>query len=292
MSDFIEDPVTAEQTPASDFTIEQRWSRYTPDEHAVWCELYDRQLRILDGRAVPEFYDGLERLNLNDGGIPDLAELNPKLRDLTGWKVVCVPHLVPDEVFFDHLANRRFPAGRFIRSRAQMDYIQEPDHFHDVFGHVPLLAQPVFADYMEAYGKGGQRAAKLGRLHNLARLYWYTVEFGLMRSGEDFRIYGAGIVSSSTESVFAVDSPSPNRIAFDLERVMLTDYRIDDFQQTYFAIRDFEELFEATQQDFGSIYQRLIDAEKAHAVDAILPTDEVLTRGTQEYAKTRLAAAE
>ena len=292
MSEFIEDPVTAEQTPAADFTIEQRWSRYTPDEHAVWRELYERQLRILDGRAVPEFYDGLERLNLNDGGIPDLGELNPKLRDLTGWEVVCVPHLVPDEVFFDHLANRRFPAGRFIRSRAQMDYIEEPDHFHDVFGHVPLLAQPVFADYMEAYGKGGQRAAKLGRLHNLARLYWYTVEFGLMRSGDDFRIYGAGIVSSSTESVFAVDSPSPNRIAFDLERVMLTDYRIDDFQQTYFAIRDFEELFEATQQDFGSIYQRLIDAEKAHAVDAILPTDEVLTRGTQEYAKTRLAAAE
>ena len=292
MSEFIEDPVTAEQTPAPDFTIEQRWSRYTPDEHAVWRELYERQIRVLDGRAVPEFYHGLEQLNLNDGGIPDLAVLNPCLRDLTGWEVVCVPHLVPDEVFFDHLANRRFPAGRFIRSRAQMDYIQEPDHFHDVFGHVPLLAQPVFADYMEAYGKGGLRAAKLGRLHNLARLYWYTVEFGLMRDGDDFRIYGAGIVSSSEESVFAVESPSPNRIAFDLERVMLTEYRIDDFQQTYFAIRSFEELFEATQQDFGPIYKRLKAAEAAHAVDAVLPGDEVLTRGTQGYAEGRPAAAE
>ena len=289
---FIEDPVTAEQTPAADFTIDQCWDRYTDDEHAVWRELYDRQLRVLDGRAVPEFYDGLERLNLNEGGIPDLAKLNPKLRALTGWEVVCVPHLVPDEVFFDHLANRRFPAGRFIRSRAQMDYIQEPDHFHDVFGHVPLLAQPVFADYMEAYGKGGQRAAELGRLHNLARLYWYTVEFGLMTTPDGFRIYGAGIVSSSEESVFAVESPSPNRIGFDLERVMLTDYRIDDFQQTYFCIDSFEQLFSSTQQDFGPIYQRLIDADAAHPVDAVLPSDEVLTLGTQDYARSKLEAAE
>ena len=282
---FIEDEVTRDQTPAADFTIQQKWSRYTDDEHARWRELYDRQIKVLDGRAVPEFYQGLERLNLNEGGVPDLKVLNPKLQDLTGWTVVCVPHIVPDEVFFEHLANRRFPAGRFIRSREQMDYIQEPDHFHDVFGHVPLLAQPVFADYMEAYGKGGQRAAKLGRLHNLARLYWYTVEFGLMKTDNGFKSYGAGIVSSSKESVFAVESDSPNRLAFDLERVMLTKYRIDDFQQTYFCIHSFDELFEATQQDFGPIYQRLIDAEAAHEVDAILPTDTIYTRGTQSYAE-------
>ena len=287
--DFIEDAVTREQIPAADFTIDQVWDRYTDDEHAVWRELYERQIRVLDGRAADAFYHGLELLDLNDGGIPDLRRLNPKLKALTGWEVVCVPHLVPDEVFFDHLANRRFPAGRFIRSRAQMDYIQEPDIFHDVFGHVPLLAQPVFADYMAAYGEGGQRAAELGRLHNLARLYWYTVEFGLMRQNGELRIYGAGIVSSATESVFCLESDSPNRIAFNLERVMLTDYRIDDFQQVYFCIDGFDELFRATQQDFGPIYQRLIDAEAAHPVDAVLPGDTVLHRGTQAYARSRAA---
>ena len=280
---FIEDEVTREQTPAADFTIEQRWDRYTDDEHARWNELYARQMKVWKGRVIPQMYDGLERLDLNTGGIPDLRELNPKLSDLTGWEVVQVPHLVPDEVFFDHLANRRFPAGRFIRGRHQMDYIQEPDIFHDVFGHVPLLANPVFADYMAAYGKGGQRAAELGRLHNLARLYWYTVEFGLMKSEDGFLNYGAGIVSSPTETVFAVDSPSPNRIGFDLERVMLTKYKIDDFQQTYFVIDSFEQLFDATQQDFGPIYQRLIDAEAAHEVDAVLESDVVYTRGTQSY---------
>jgi len=286
---FIEDPVTREQTPAADFTIAQVWDRYTDDEHAVWRELYERQIKVLDGRAVDAFYDGLERLDLNLGGIPDLAKLNPKLKELTGWTVICVPHLVPDEVFFDHLANRRFPAGRFIRSRAQMDYIQEPDIFHDVFGHVPLLAQPVFADYMEAYGKGGQRAAKLNRLHNLARLYWYTVEFGLMKQSDGMKIYGAGILSSATESIFSIEDTSPNRIAFDMERVMLTKYIIDDFQQAYFCIDSFDDLFSATQQDFGPIYQRLIDAEKAYEVDAILPSDTIHHRGTQAYAKSKAA---
>ena len=283
---FIEDPVTAEQTPAPDFTIEQRWERYTDDEHARWQALYARQMKVLPGRVCREFMDGLERLDLGAGGIPDLARLNPRLRDLTGWEVVQVPHLVPDAVFFEHLANRRFPAGRFIRPRAQMDYIQEPDIFHDVFGHVPLLAQPVFADYMEAYGRGGQRAAELGRLHNLARLYWYTVEFGLMKTPDGFVNYGAGIVSSPTETVFAVEDPSPNRIGFDLERVMLTDYRIDDFQQTYFVIDSFAQLFEATQRDFGPIYQRLMDADAAHPVDTVLDDDRVHHRGTQTYAES------
>jgi len=284
---IIDDPVIAEQTPASDFTIEQKWDRYTQDEHARWNELYTRQIKIWDGRVIPELYEGLNKLDLNTGGIPDLAKLNPKLHALTGWEVVQVPHLVPDEVFFDHLANRRFPAGRFIRSRAQMDYIEEPDIFHDVFGHVPLLANPTFADYMQAYGKGGQRAADLGRLHNLARLYWYTVEFGLMKTENGFLNYGAGIISSPTETVFAVEDESPNRLAFDMERVMLTKYRIDDFQQTYFVINSFEELFEATQQDFGPIYQRLIDAEKAHTVDTILETDQVYHKGTQDYANSK-----
>ena len=290
----INDPVIAAQTPAADFQIEQRWRLYTDDEHAIWRDLYERQIKVLKNRAVSEFYEGLEALNLNEGGIPDFDKINEKLMDLTGWQVISVPHLIPDDIFFEHLANRRFPAGRFIRSREQMDYLQEPDIFHDVFGHVPLLTQPVFANYMEAYGKGGIRALKWDCLKNLARLYWYTVEFGLMKQGDDFKIYGAGIVSSRTESVFSVDSPSPNRIHFDLERVMETDYRIDDFQQVYFAIDSFEELFDATKQDFAPIYDYMTGSDNVYAVDQILDTDRVYNIGTQDYASAggRFAAAE
>lgn len=282
----IKDPVIAAQTPAADFQIEQRWSQYTDDEHAVWKELYEQQINVLKNRAVPEFYNGLSALNLNKGGIPDLALINEKLVDLTGWQVISVPHLIPDDIFFDHLANRRFPAGRFIRSREQMDYLQEPDIFHDVFGHVPLLTQPVFANYMEAYGKGGIRALKWGCLKNLARLYWYTVEFGLMRHEDSFQIYGAGIVSSRTESVFSIEAPSPNRIHFNLERVMETDYRIDDFQQAYFVINSFEELFDATQQDFAPIYDYMTGSDNIHPVTEILDTDKVYHKGTQTYAES------
>jgi len=275
----LNDPVIAEQTPAADFTS------YTADEHEIWNTLYQQQIGVLKGRAVPEFYDGLAALNLDTGGIPNLNVINPKLKALTGWEVIMVPHLVPDDVFFDHLANRRFPAGRFIRGRDQMDYLQEPDIFHDIFGHVPLLAQPVFADYMEAYGKGGMRALKYDCLKNLARLYWYTVEFGLMKTGEGMKIYGAGIVSSRTESVFSVESPSPTRLHFELERVMHTDYRIDDFQQTYFAINSFEELFNATQADFGPLYERMSTEKYVHGVADILETDILYTKGTQDYAE-------
>ena len=195
-----------------------------------------------------------------------------------------VPHLVPDDVFFTHLANKRFPAGRFIRGRDQMDYLQEPDVFHDIFGHVPLLAQPIFADYMQAYGQGGLRALEYDCLKNLARLYWYTVEFGLMKTDDGMRIYGAGIVSSRTESVFAVDDPSPNRLHFDLERVMHTDYRIDDFQQVYFAIESFEQLLNVTYQDFGPLYEKMSRDKHTHPITDILDGDIVYTKGTQDYA--------
>jgi len=281
----INDPVVVAQTPTHDYRIEQRWSLYTDEEHAIWNDLYNQQIRVLQNRAVPEFYDGLAALNLNKGGIPELSKINQKLMDLTGWQVICVPHLIPDDVFFEHLANRRFPAGRFIRSRSQMDYLQEPDVFHDVFGHVPLLAQPVFADYMEAYGKGGLRALKYDCLKNLARLYWYTVEFGLMKTEGGMKIYGAGIVSSRTESVFCIDDPSPNRIHFDLKRVMQTDYRIDDFQQVYFVIDSFKELFDATQADFKPIYEFMSGSNKIHALTDILITDSVYTTGSQAYAR-------
>jgi phenylalanine-4-hydroxylase len=274
---------------AADWTIPQGWDHYTAEEHRTWLTLYERQAAILPSRASDAFLHGLDALDLRGEGVPDFARINERLEALTGWSVVAVPGLVPDDVFFDHLANRRFPAGRFIRKPNELDYLQEPDVFHDVFGHVPMLTDPVFADYMAAYGRGGARALELGRLHNLARLYWYTVEFGLVQSREGLRIYGAGIVSSRAESVFSLADGSPNRIAFDLERVMRTPYRIDDFQQTYFVIPSLDELLEVTQRDFGQMYARLAGAPDI-AITAIEPGDRVVTRGDQAYAGSRAPA--
>jgi phenylalanine-4-hydroxylase len=277
---------------AADWTIDQGWDNYARAEHEVWITLYERQTALLPGRACDEFLRGLDALDLHRSGIPDFRRINEELQRLTGWSVVAVPGLVPDDVFFDHLANRRFPAGQFIRRPDQLDYLQEPDIFHDVFGHVPMLTDPVFADYMQAYGQGGQRALGLGRLANLARLYWYTVEFGLMETPQGLRIYGAGIVSSRTESIFALDDPSPNRIGFDLERVMRTPYRIDDFQQVYFVIPSIQTLQEVTLRDFGPLYDRLAGASDL-GIAEITSADRVITTGTQAYAKTggRLASA-
>jgi phenylalanine-4-hydroxylase len=266
-----------------DWTIDQEWASYAPAEHEVWLALYERQAQLLPGRACEPFLRGLEALDLRHGGIPDFARVNAELQRLTGWTVVAVPGLVPDAVFFEHLANRRFPAGRFIRRADQLDYLQEPDVFHDVFGHVPMLTDPVFADYMQAYGEGGLRAQGMGRLTNLARLYWYTVEFGLLETPQGLRIYGAGIVSSRAESLFALDDPSPNRLGFELERVMRTPYRIDDFQQVYFVIPSLEALLAATRQDFAPLYARLAGAGDIPIAE-ITAHDRVLTRGTQAYA--------
>ena len=272
---------------AEDWTIPQRWQDYTPQEHALWDRLFARQAAMLPGRAAPAFLDGLDVLSLSRPGIPDFAELSERLMKRTGWQVVAVPGLVPDDVFFDHLANRRFVAGSFIRRPDQIDYLEEPDVFHDVFGHVPLLANPVFADYMQAYGEGGRRAAGLGSIEKLARLYWYTVEFGLIREGGATHIYGAGIVSSFGESVFALDDPSPNRIGFDLKRVMRTRYKIDDYQQSYFVIDSFDDLLRQTlETDFGPLYAELEGAE-AIAPAAVLAQDRVLHLGTQDYASAR-----
>jgi phenylalanine-4-hydroxylase len=271
----------------ADFTIDQNWSDYTADEHAVWDLLYRRQMTLLADMADDAMLRGHEALNLGKGGIPNFDAINIELKKLTGWTVVAVPSLVPDDIFFTHLANRRFPAGAFIRTRVQLDYIQEPDIFHDVFGHVPLLTDPVFADYMEAYGKGGLRAVKFGRLKNLAALYWYTVEFGLIETPKGLRIYGAGISSSADESKFALKDSSPNRIRFDLERVMRTAYRIDDFQETYFVIRSYDDLFRATvDTDFAPLYARLADGV-GYAPGTVLPSDVLVHRGTGEYARSR-----
>jgi phenylalanine-4-hydroxylase len=273
---------------AADFTIDQDWASYSAAEHDRWDRLFRRQRDVTKGRASQTALDAMAALELSASGIPDMEKLSNRLEAITGWRIVPVAELVPDAIFFNHLANRRFPAGAFIRPEAEFDYLQEPDIFHDIFGHVPMLANPVFADFMEAYGNGGQRAMQLGQLHNLARLYWYTVEFGLIREAGGLRIYGAGILSSPNETVFSLEADSPNRVAFDLPRVMRTKYIIDDFQQTYFVIDSFEALLEACYKDFGTVYadvKGLPDFE-AHEISL---GDDVLHRGTLAYFRKRKA---
>jgi len=266
----------------ADWTVEQGWKDYTPAQHAVWKTLYERQTRLLPGLACDAFIEGMRRLPMAADRIPDFEALSETLMKATGWQVVAVPGLVPDDVFFEHLANRRFPAGNFIRGAHELDYLEEPDVFHDVFGHVPMLMHPVMADFIQAYGQGGLRAQKRGKLAELARVYWYTVEFGLVRQGGGTRIYGAGIASSFSESAFAVQSASPNRIAFDLERVMRTTYRIDDFQESYFVLDSLDDLLELAHIDFEPYYTAL-DSGPTFTPGQVLAQDQVLHAGTGEY---------
>ena len=266
---------------APNWTIDQRWEHYTPAEHALWDQLFARQVAQLADRAHPAFLEGLQRLDLGGGGVPDFRRLSERLHAATGWQVVAVPGLVPDDVFFRHLSERRFVAGNFIRTPEQIDYLEAPDVFHDVFGHVPLLADPVFADYMQAYGQGGLRSLDFGALKRLSRLYWYTVEFGLIRAGDDLKLYGAGIVSSHGESVFALDDPSPHRIGFDLARVMRTPYKIDDYQALYVVVDSFEQLLRTTlDTDFAPLY-RALDRQDDIDISDLQADDVLITRGTQ-----------
>jgi phenylalanine-4-hydroxylase len=262
--------------------VEQPWATYSPTDHEVWAMLFARQREILVGRASAEFLRAQEAMGMTPHAIPKFDELNRVLRRTTGWELIGVEGLLPELAFFDHLANRRFPVTWWIRKPEQMDYLSEPDLFHDLFGHVPLLMNPVFADYMQAYGRGGVKAHGLGAdaLANLTRLYWYTVEFGLIRDPDGLRIYGSGIVSSKGESIYSLDSPAPNRIGFDLERVMRTRYRIDTYQKTYFVIDSYEQLIEATLPDFTPIYHRLATQESIPA-GAVLDGDHVYQRGNR-----------
>ena len=256
---------------------------YDADEHRIWDDLYARQMQILPGRAASVFLAGLDRLDLGRGGVPELARLSAELMPLTGWQVVPVPMLIPDHVFFWHLANRRFPAGNFIRSRACFDYIEEPDVFHDVFGHVPMLTDPTFADYMQEYGRAGWKAMRHNRLKALGALYWYTVEFGLVCEADGLRAYGAGILSGPAEVVYALEARSPNRIMLHVDRVMRTDYVIDDLQPTYFVIESFADLYHQTvERDFDRLYRGL-GPGFTYANTAVIDVDDVLHRGTQEY---------
>ena len=263
--------------------VEQPWDGYTAEDHATWSTLFARQRDLLAGRASDEFLVAQDAMGMTPHAIPKYEDLNRVLGATTGWQLIGVEGLLPELDFFDHLANRRFPVTWWIRKPGQIDYIEEPDLFHDLFGHVPLLMNPVFADYMEAYGKGGVKAHGIGpdALQNLTRLYWYTVEFGLIRQQDGLRIYGSGIVSSKGESIHSLESAAPNRIGFDLERIMRTRYRIDTYQKTYFVIDSFQQLMDATAPDFTPIYARIARQDSIPAGD-VLDSDTVFHRGTGE----------
>lgn len=266
---------------ANDYVIDQGWADYTPAEHALWRTLFQRQEKILPNRVVHAFLDNLERLDIAAQGIPDFNRMNEVLYAATGWQVVAVPGLVPDDVFYRHLAARRFPAGNFIRRPDQLDYIEEPDVFHDVFGHVPMLMHPVFADYVQAYAAQALETDPAD-LNRLDRLYWYTVEFGLIEADAGVRIYGAGIVSSGSESVFSLESPSPNRVAFDMARVMRSEYRIDDFQPTYFVIKNADQLYDLVRGDLDKVFAQVRDQPDIPP-GVLVPEDTVIHHGTGEY---------
>ncbi len=268
--------------------VEQPWDQYSQVDHDVWAQLYARQREVLKGRACEAFLSGIEAMQMSSDAIPRFSDLNVHLQRATGWTLVGVEGLLPEEDFFSHLAAREFPVTWWIRTPEQLDYLAEPDLFHDLFGHVPLLMNPVFADYMCAYGRGGLKAMEIGKtaLQQLARLYWYTVEFGLIQTNEGLRIYGSGILSSAGESRHSLESASPNRLGFDLERVMCTRYRIDSYQRTYFVINSFQQLFDATLADFKPIYTRLAQQPDLAAGD-VLDTDTVLQQGSGEgWART------
>lgn len=240
----------------ADCGVDQEMSRYRPEHHALWRFLFDRQVILARTHASHAFLEGLDHLEIADS-IPDFERASKILRRRTGWELLAVPGLIPNDVFFTHLAHRRFPVSWWIRDPLEIDYLVEPDIFHDFFGHVPLLGHPIFADYMQSYGQLGLQALAAGEVKRLSRLYWYMVEFGLIRECGALKAFGAGILSSFGETRFAVENPEPYRVAFDLERVLRSDYRIDSFQATYFVIDDFDQLFSASQQDLLPVYRRL-----------------------------------
>lgn len=248
------DPTTASHEGAAlrgdysqagdDFAIAQDWTAYTPEDHALWRQLYQRQISLMPQYACAEFRAGLDHLDCADG-VPDFERASKRLRALTGWELVAVPGLIPDDAFFKHLSERRFPVTSWLRKPEEVEYLVEPDVFHDFFGHLPIISDPVFADFLQLYGKRGLEAEQRNAVKYLARLYWYTVEFGLIRRNGQLKAFGAGILSSSGETPYAVESQTPARVKFDRERIMHSNYLIDQFQKTYFVIDEFDELFAA-----------------------------------------------
>ena len=260
-----------------DYTCAQDWASYTPADHDTYRRLYERQSALLPGLACDAFIEALPSLGVKDH-IPRFEEINERLKPATGWEIVAVPGLIPERPFFDLLAHRRFPVTDWIRRPEEFEYIVEPDVFHDLFGHVPLLFNPVFADYVQRYGEGGLKAHDLGAGELLSRLYWYTIEFGLIRQADGLRAYGAGILSSSGELRHSVVSPDPQRIALDLVRCMRTRYKIDDYQATYFVIDSFQQLFDFTAPDFTPLYEAVRASTEVEAGTSIA-SDSPITVG-------------
>ncbi|TAM47790.1 MAG: phenylalanine 4-monooxygenase [Burkholderiaceae bacterium] len=258
----------------ADYTCPQNYAAYTEQDHDTYRRLYERQAALVPGLACDEFIAALPALGAKDR-IPRFEDINARLYKATRWEIVAVPGLIPEVPFFTLLANRKFPVTDWLRTPAEFDYIVEPDVFHDLFGHVPLLFNPVYANHIQDYGKGGLKAFGLGACEQLSRLYWYTIEFGLMRQTNGLRAYGAGILSSGGELQYSVHSEKPNRIALSPERVMRTRYKIDSYQQTYFVIDSFQQLFDLTAPDFTPLYQR-VKAQSELAADARLPEDATI----------------
>ena len=242
----------------ADYTCEQGYAQYSAADHDTYRRLYARQAQQLPGLACDEFIAAVQQLGAPDR-IPHFDAISERLMKATGWQVVSVPGLIPEEAFFALLAARKFPVTDWLRKPEEFNYIVEPDVFHDLFGHVPLLFNPVFADYMQAYGAGGLKASRLDACELLARLYWYTVEFGLIETKAGLRAYGAGILSSAGELRHSIVSVEPQRIAFELKRLMRTKYRIDSYQTSYFVIDSFDQLFAATAPDFTPVYRAVRD---------------------------------
>jgi phenylalanine-4-hydroxylase len=270
----------ADEHPANmreDYTFDFDPSQYTAEEHARWHFLCDRQKPLLKNRACNEYLKALEDLKIvtSGSGIPDMRRVSDMLEKTTGWKLVTVPGLIPGSVFLEHLSKRQFATTWWVRGQDQIDYLKEPDIFHDLFGHVPLLSNPVFADYMQQFGLGAMKAKGLKATKLITRLYWFTVEFGLIKTDDGLRIYGSGIVSSAKESAYSLESPKPNRLGFDLIRMMRTNYHYDDLQATYFVIDSFEQLFEATRPDFTDYYAQVKSLPEI-AADELLPTDRII----------------
>ncbi len=264
--------------------IEQSWDRYTPTDHETWGKLFTRQLNLLKDQVCDQYIEGLSCLNISAKQIPNFEEMNKHLSAATGWSVVAVPGLIASRPFFTMLANKQFPAGNFIRKPEELDYLEEPDIFHDVFGHVPLLANLDYSNYMQEYGRGGLQALDHKGTKFLARLNWYTIEFGLINTKKGIKIYGAGIISSYGESKYVIEDPSSNFIKFNLERVLRSGYYIDDFQSTYFVIDSFESLYkECIERKFIPLYEQYRKLPTLTPFEIVPDMDKVLRKGTGVY---------
>ncbi|MEP0190386.1 MAG: phenylalanine 4-monooxygenase [Erythrobacter sp.] len=245
---------------AQDWSVPQNWEQFTQKDHDRWTEFAAKQTKALEGLTCDAFLDGVRALELDRLGVPEFSTWNERLRSVTGWEVIAVPGVIPNEPFFRMLSERKFPVANFLRQGPSFEYSEEPDMFHDVFGHMPMFIDPTFGEFMSAYGRAGLRAEKIGMSDWLGRLYLHTVEFGLIREGGQLRAYGAGLMSSYAESVHALTSEEPRRLRFNLPRIMRTQWPFDTFQPTYFVIEGFEALLEEMETtSLRNVYNEVAD---------------------------------